>query len=664
MALQIKRGLEANLPATAADGEFLYATDTQNLYIGDGGSPTLIATDLSGAAGTDSAEVVSIINSTVDSDYITALGFAQGGGSGGTETISWQTPQDFGAVGDGVADDTQAIQDWLEAGGELYAPEGTYLIAVQAGDDGVRADITGNINVVCHPEAIFKAGLSLGYDMIQIKADAASYALGEEHDVFWNGGQFDMRDQCTSTSVPFSSTFPAAGAGGRGTSAICDGLSIRGQVGDNTNGVAGFRKVQVRNVRCYADDPSNPHWQRSGGDSGIFVAGTIHQDVSNCTFFGIRDLGIYGSGVSTGVTVPKSSAVFRNNVFVGCFFGVSMKRDMDNIIMTGNIGINCGGVCTATDAQTPRAGANNLFANNIGTNCSYVVNLKLATECSVYNNASYEHGHRDQNGNEFNDVFDELWQNACVLIEGSSRCDIANNVVHSVAPSSTVDVYTVLLNEDTSSQDGVVPATENFVHDNVGRGVRSVVKDVPGSAVQTQAWSNVGRDKSVANSPNVDLNKGTAGGVDRDGPFAEDYNTVSHTGTTSTTELKSGTIKAGSLSVGEKIKITATGTVVGTAGTKQLGLRLKALANRAVTLPASAEGPFSFTIEVTIRNTIGAVAGDQIISGIVVIGSEFGTIYAEENGELDLIDYSPRLVVKLGNVNDTVNVETFRIEYA
>ena len=572
----------------------------------------------------------------------------------------WQTPQDFGAVGDGVTDDTQAIQDWLEAGGELYAPEATYLIAAAGPKSGgVRADITGNINVVCHPEAIFKAGLGLDYDMIQIRADAASYVLGEEHDVFWRGGQIDMRDQAMSTTVPFSGNFPAGGAGGQGTSAICDGMSIRGQVGDSTTGVAGFRKVEIRNVRVYADDPTDPHWQRSGGDSGIFIAGTIHQDVSDCSFFGCRDLGIYGSGRSTDTTIPRSSAIYRNNVFVGCMFGVAMKRDMDNIVMTGNIGINCGGVCAATDATAPKAGSNNLFANNIGTNCSYVVNLKTATECSVYNNASYKHGHLDQNGNEFNDIFDEDWQNACVLVEGSSNCDIANNVVHSIDATSTVDVYTVLVGDYAGA-----PSSDNMVHDNSGRGVRSVVKDVPGSATFTTAWGNVGRDKSVANSPNVDLNKGTDGGVDRDGPFAEDYVGTSHTGTTSSTELKSGTIKAGTLSVGEKIKITATGTVTGIAGEKTLGLRLKGLASRAATLPATAEGPFSFTIEVTMRNTVGGAGASQIVSGVVVIGSNFGAIYAEENAEVDLVDYSPRLVVKLGNAADTIDCETFRIEYS
>ena len=38
MALQIRRGLEANLPASPADGELLYATDTNKLYVGDGGT--------------------------------------------------------------------------------------------------------------------------------------------------------------------------------------------------------------------------------------------------------------------------------------------------------------------------------------------------------------------------------------------------------------------------------------------------------------------------------------------------------------------------------------------------------------------------------------------------------------------------------------------------
>lgn len=43
MALQIRRGLATNLPASPADGELLYATDTNILYVGDGGSAQAIS---------------------------------------------------------------------------------------------------------------------------------------------------------------------------------------------------------------------------------------------------------------------------------------------------------------------------------------------------------------------------------------------------------------------------------------------------------------------------------------------------------------------------------------------------------------------------------------------------------------------------------------------
>ena len=47
MALQIRRGLQADLPASPADGELLYATDTNKLYVGDGGT----AQEISGGTG-------------------------------------------------------------------------------------------------------------------------------------------------------------------------------------------------------------------------------------------------------------------------------------------------------------------------------------------------------------------------------------------------------------------------------------------------------------------------------------------------------------------------------------------------------------------------------------------------------------------------------------
>ena len=53
MALKIKRGLTADLPSTAADGEILFATDTNKLYVGNNGSPQEVTGG--GGGGTTSA---------------------------------------------------------------------------------------------------------------------------------------------------------------------------------------------------------------------------------------------------------------------------------------------------------------------------------------------------------------------------------------------------------------------------------------------------------------------------------------------------------------------------------------------------------------------------------------------------------------------------------
>ena len=54
MALQIRRGLDADLPTSPADGELLYATDTNKLYVGDGG----VAQEISGGTGGGLGNVV------------------------------------------------------------------------------------------------------------------------------------------------------------------------------------------------------------------------------------------------------------------------------------------------------------------------------------------------------------------------------------------------------------------------------------------------------------------------------------------------------------------------------------------------------------------------------------------------------------------------------
>ena len=82
--------------------------------------------------------VFSLFGLKSDTDYTVALEF-----DGRRETMIFHTlcerfainVRDFGAVGDGIHDDTKAIRaalDFLPEGGRLYFPAGTYLTFPQA----------------------------------------------------------------------------------------------------------------------------------------------------------------------------------------------------------------------------------------------------------------------------------------------------------------------------------------------------------------------------------------------------------------------------------------------------------------------------------------------------------------------------------------------------
>ena len=66
------------------------------------------------------------------------------------ENLGYVTPQMYGAKGDGVTDDTEAIQQALDHGGTIYFPEGTYLINRQAGQEsnGILKVLADNVCII------------------------------------------------------------------------------------------------------------------------------------------------------------------------------------------------------------------------------------------------------------------------------------------------------------------------------------------------------------------------------------------------------------------------------------------------------------------------------------------------------------------------------------
>lgn len=105
--------------------------------------------------------------------------------------------KDYGAVGDGIHDDRQAIQDAIDAaaqglgGGNVYFPEGTYLVKEIVFlkshthlELNEKATILNGINIKNHPSIVFMTGL--------FTDDGAQVEWSPTEDISYSGGTIDM----------------------------------------------------------------------------------------------------------------------------------------------------------------------------------------------------------------------------------------------------------------------------------------------------------------------------------------------------------------------------------------------------------------------------------------------------------------------------------------
>jgi hypothetical protein len=547
--------------------------------------------------------------------------------------------KDFGAVGDGVTDDTAAIKNWLESGsGFLYAPDGVYLVAAAgANAGGVNATISESITVFCSEGAVFKAGTNLDNDIILINASASGYTATRNLSIAWSGGKFDQRLQRNSTVVPFSSDFPPANLG---ASATTDGLSIRGVIYVSGTPTAGFERVTVKDVETLASDQK--HWENAGGDSGIFIDGAVHIHVSNVSCTGNRDLGIYASGLPSGA-IPGGSCYIGQNKFYGCMFGASTKRLMSNVQIVNNIGYNTAVV--ANSAPVTSTGDNVMFSSNIGYGAWRVVRVNEGSGVIAFGNQSFDHGHLLQDGSVPTAVFNA--DNACVSFEGVTNSQAYGNRVVGLNTGFTGEVATIVLQDNSG-----VDCSENMIHQNTADGVHAVVSEKSGESDKAFCWGNHGRN--LTGQPVVLTG---ASSIDRDGPIYETVGPVTHTGTTSSTVVATATIKQGTIVRRDRLRIVAAGTISGTANTKLFALSLgTGVQQQTPNFSATVEGNWYMDAYVEINSE-----ASQRMFAQVIADTEAGVISSKENQDFDAGDIDIDLLFKLGDTADTMVLDAFSV---
>ncbi|GAA3413518.1 right-handed parallel beta-helix repeat-containing protein [Paenibacillus hodogayensis] len=342
----------------------------------------------------------------------------------GTVNVKW-----FGAKGDGVTDDTQAINNAIGGGSvTAYIPQGVYLINADAsgiGDFSAGIEAKDHTTIVISPQAVLKAKpTSAGrYTIINI--------FGKQNVTVEGGGKMiGERDEHTGTT---GEQGYAIGIGGS-THVRIRNLYLANCWGDGA--VVGQDKVKTGskdvaffNVRC--DNNRRQGVSVTYGEDVLFdgctfenTSGTLPQcgmdiepdtggncrrvTIVNCLFQNNANYGLSLNGrvgtvenivvdsnrfVGTGAfnsVWNVNNVTFKNNVVdvLYTYQGAVYMSIIKNHLVEGNLIRNPNGVAMDVKTSSGVQVVNNLFTNVKSTS----VRMAAVTHCQVFGNCIDESG--------------------------------------------------------------------------------------------------------------------------------------------------------------------------------------------------------------------------------------------------------------------------------
>lgn len=172
--------------------------------------------------------------------------------------VSALNVNDYGAVGDGVNDDRQAIQDTIDAaakglgGGKVYFPEGTYLVKEIVFlrshthlEVHEKATILNGINIKNHPSIVFMTGL--------FTDDGDQVEWEPTEDISYSGGTIDMNgalneERTKAKNLPLINS-SGAFAIGNSKNVTISNVTFKDSYQGHAIQIAGSKNVLVDNSR-------------------------------------------------------------------------------------------------------------------------------------------------------------------------------------------------------------------------------------------------------------------------------------------------------------------------------------------------------------------------------------------------------------------------------
>ncbi len=334
-------------------------------------------------------------------------------------------PEHWGAVGDGIADDREALTAALAWGGHVvaggrYGVRGT--VAPLLSRD-TRFEIEGQIVVL--------EGFPAGNKVIWPQEPLSPVSLAIHGGVI-DGRRLPPRPEGTAPDLLYLNRSNLRMVRLEGTHYVCN---------DDLTGTA--------------------------GDSCVFLSSSEDFFVLNNVFQGAAvDAGLYISANNAGV---GRRAVVCGNVFRHCSVAVISKRGFEEHVVQGNIVEDCqNGIVIGgeVDANSVPGGRYATIAGNTLRRCIRGIEARLADRTSIVGNVLHEMGGTSADG-------------AGIVISGSTGCIVAGNTVEA-ATGVHVAMAGVLLRDRTVNS---VPyhSTHNLIGSNAFTGCPTAIRETGGS---------------------------------------------------------------------------------------------------------------------------------------------------------------------------------------
>ena len=389
----------------------------------------------------------------------------------------------FGALGDGVTDDTSAIEAWISYMDSVevkgFVPSGTYSVSYVRN----RA-LTSGLNIQLDPEAIIKGSTTLetvagdntltsltvtefekgnnGFVVIYVSGGKETvWTKGRQYTttgqvVNWGAGTAPHGVLAKGESLRVVSADPIIelGPSSVGTKSIkwvggSIDNSLRGFAQAATSGssltLIGFDRYHVSDV--FFDGGSDYKTNQAAGvtDSGLTTTNCSSGEVSACKFYGQADLGFYVTGgANSGPSDDTRGHEIHGNTFYQCATGGKAERQVrsvnvhDNIFEQSRVGWLIAGVASGVGGGRGHIHHNTFYRMGVRA-----VDLRRAFDIQVDHNTVIDIGYEiDGVRTQAAWAFD---------IAGTKNAIIENNIVRMVDLARATQTAFRVRNETSGS---------------------------------------------------------------------------------------------------------------------------------------------------------------------------------------------------------------------